>query len=88
MSEQGWHVGQAVTVVEHEADTAEPRTGGRVFGAEVAELTGIYVLVRYTHPAPAGYKSRRDQFYAKSGWRAWDGQMRWRLIPAGTGDGS
>ena len=59
---QRWRGGEAVTIVEYGPDH-RPRRGGR------------YVLVRHDNPELAGRE--RDQFYAGSGWRAMDGELRW-----------
>ena len=44
--------------------------------ATVAALQGAYIIVRYERPTLG---RRVDQFYAESGWRAWDGELRWRI---------
>lgn len=68
-----------VAVVEHDDWTREPREGGQVHVAAVAEAGKTYILVRYgTESVHAG---AMDQFYSESGWRAWDGEFRWRLVP-------
>jgi hypothetical protein len=79
-----WTPGSPCRVVEHDEQTREPKPGGIVYPARVAEVTSMYVFAAYDDPEV--YKRGRcDQFYADSGWRAWDGQLRWRLLP-GTGD--
>ena len=65
---------QDVAAVEHDDSTRQPREGGKVKLATVTQLGGIYVQVRYEGGA-------LDGFYAESGWRAWDGEFRWRLVP-------
>ena len=65
---------QDVAAVEHDDSTRQPREGGKVKLATVTQLGGIYVQVRYEGGA-------LDGFYAESGWRAWDGEFRWRLMP-------
>ena len=40
--------------------------------AVITGTEGAYIRVRYD-------TGRTDQFYADSGWRAWDGELRWRL---------
>ena len=72
--------GDRIRVVEHDEASGKPREGGRAFPGEVADTPGIYVLVNYDDRTV--YHGKRDQFYAESGWRAWDGQLRWRLMPA------
>jgi len=73
--------GQNVRVVEHDDATRLPKPGGLTFGAEVTEVTEVYVLIRYTEPSPTQWLVARDQFWRDSGWRAWDGEFRWRLVP-------
>ena len=72
--------GDRVRVVEHDEETRQPRKGGRDFPAEVTSTTSAYVYVGYDDPAV--HNGRMDCFYAESGWRAWDGELRWRLMPA------
>jgi hypothetical protein len=43
----------------------------------VTGTAGLYVQIAYDDPGPPG--RARDQFYAGSGWRAWDGELRWKL---------
>jgi hypothetical protein len=79
-----WAEGMACRVVEHDESTRKPKPEGRSFAARVDEVAGMYVMVTYDDPGV--YRpGRRDAFYADGGWRAWDGQIRWRLLP-GTGD--
>lgn len=73
-----WAEGMACRVVEHDDQTREPKPGGRVEATLVERLTGPYVQVRTG-------RWGRMSFWAASGWAAWDGQFRWRLLP-GTGD--
>lgn len=75
--------GDDVLVTEHRDGV--PRKGGRRFRAKVTEITGIYALIAYADPAATSRKT--DQFYAESGWRAWDGELRWRLMPVTAGAG-
>jgi hypothetical protein len=75
------HVGGEVVVVEQDRDTRAPKPGGRRFPAKVEAAEGIYLQVRYADKSVNGGKP--DQFYTDSGWRAWDGDLRWRLEPAG-----
>jgi hypothetical protein len=65
---------QDVAAVEHDDSTRQPLEGGRVKPASVIELGGIYVQVRYENGS-------KDAYYQESGWRAWDGVFRWRLVP-------
>lgn len=50
--------------------------------ATVVHLTGWYIIVQYAPDAvkrlglTSGY---RDTYWRGSGWRAWDGELRWRL---------
>jgi len=69
-----FHLHEEVAAVEHADSTRQPREGGKVKLATVTKLGGIYVQVRYEGGA-------LDGFYAESGWRAWDGEFRWRLMP-------
>jgi hypothetical protein len=69
--------GQRVIVVEHDDRTREPRPGGDRHPGTVLAVEGIYAQVCYDDPAANG--GRPDAFYAGSGWRAWDGEFRWRL---------
>ena len=71
-------VGDSVLVVEHDEATRTPRDGGHQFPARVVDTEGIYVQVDYEDRTIHG--GRPDPFYKSSLWRAWDGQMRWRLI--------
>lgn len=50
-----------------------------MFPAVVEALAGRYVIVRYD--GPEVFAGKADQFYAGSGWRAWDGLFCWRLMP-------
>jgi len=70
-------VGDPVVVVEHDEATRTPREGGRRLPARVVNVEGIYVQVGYEDRAVN--QGRPDVFYRDSGWRAWDGVMRWRL---------
>jgi hypothetical protein len=72
--------GDRCLVVEHVDSTRERKRGGQVFLAVVDALAGLYVIVRYDDPGVFGGKL--DQFWESSGWRAWDGWFRWRLMPA------
>jgi hypothetical protein len=74
---------QDVAVVEHDDQTRQPREGGRRFNATVTSAEGIYLAVRYNDDQQGlGVVGHRTgQFYAESGWRAWDGEFRWRLVP-------
>ncbi len=74
--------GDPVRVVEHDDASRLARPGGRIFGGEVASVTEVYVSIRYTSPAPRRRnRMATDQFWRDSGWRAWDGEFRWRLEP-------
>jgi hypothetical protein len=71
-----WTRGEAVTVVEY-GPGRRPRPDGLRFTARVTGTAGRQVLIRYDDPAAAGRQT--DQFWAESGWRAWDGEQRWKL---------
>ena len=71
-----WRRGEAVTVIEYGPDRRR-RRGGQRFTAIVTSTSGRYVLIRYDHPDVSGRD--HDQFYAESGWRAMDGELRWKL---------
>jgi hypothetical protein len=85
----GWRAGDPADVVEY-GDDRRPRPGGARFPATVEERSGPYVQVRYVRPDEpgggpwAGYPGL-DLFWAESGWRAWDGELRWHLDPRGRG---
>lgn len=70
-------VGDAVLVVEHDETTRAPRENGHRFPAHVVDTEGIYIQVTYDDPNV--HRGRPDPFYRESGWRAWDGALRWRL---------
>lgn len=69
--------GDEVRIVEHDDATRQPREGGEVIPATVFRVTdgSAYVQVRTER---YGLLS----FWRDSGWHAWDGEFRWRLIPA------
>jgi hypothetical protein len=69
---------QEVAVVEHDDSTRQPREGGKVHYATVTDVTKAYIIVSYHDRTVFGGK--RDQFWNGSGWRAWDGWFRWRLV--------
>lgn len=70
-------VGDQVTVVEHDQNTREPLELGARYPAKVMKVEGLYVQLRYDNPRINS--NNPDVFYAESGWRAWDGQLRWRI---------
>ena len=74
-----WTIGQPCRVVEHDEATMQPLEGGRSIPARVERVEGAYVLVAEEGATGLG------RFWAESGWWAWDGQLRWRLLP---GDGT
>ena len=78
-------MGDEVIAVEHDDQTRRPRPDGRRFPAHVVQEGGIYAQVRYDDGQLNG--GRHDAFYQESGWRAWDGEFRWRLEPV-TGQSS
>jgi hypothetical protein len=63
--------GERVRAVDH-VGTHPP------FEGLIAALSKAYVQVAYDDP-DAGYGGRTDTYFAGSGWRAWDGEKRWRL---------
>lgn len=77
MADRALKVGDPVFVVEHDEATRAPREGGRRYPARVVGTEGIYIQVDYEDQTVN--RGRPDAFYAESGWRAWDGVMRWRL---------
>lgn len=77
--------GDRVRIVEHIDSTRQPRPGGKVIPATVTDLPGIYVMA--LPDEGHGVRVKPDQFYAESGWRAWDGEFRWRLLPT-NGEGA
>lgn len=78
-------VGDPVVVVEHDEATRAPREGGRRYPARVVDDFGggesIYIHIVYEDRSLN--RGRPDVFYRDSGWRAWDGAMRWRLTTEG-----
>lgn len=80
MAEQTLKAGDRVVVVEHDEATRTPREGGRRHPGRVVKTEGIYVQVDYDDRTVNG--GRTDLFYGESGWRAWDGAMRWRVATA------
>lgn len=69
--------GDEVRVVEHDDSTRQPKPGGDVLQAKVVKVSEAYVFVRLGD-------GESDAFWRETGWRAWDGEMRWRLeLPAG-----
>jgi hypothetical protein len=67
--------GDRVRVVEHDDSTRQPRDGGRVYEATVEVAGNAYVQARLDD-------GKLRDFYQGSGWLAWDGLFRWRLMPA------
>lgn len=67
-------------VVEHHDQTRQPREGGQVLPATITKAEGLYVTAVIGGDSElAGHK---EQFWAESGWTAWTGNFRWRLLPA------
>jgi hypothetical protein len=60
-------VGQEILIADVEG-TCPPEPG------VIVELTVVYAIISHAGNA-------RDPFYRTSGWRAWDGELRWRLLP-------
>jgi hypothetical protein len=75
-----WKSGDRCQVVEHDDATRQPKPGGRVLPATVTGVNGACVAVK---AESAGSISVLGPlyFYADSGWHAWDGEFRWRLLP-------
>ncbi len=72
-----FEVGQAVIAVEHDERTRRPKDGNPLtYRGRVRGILGVCVIVKYDESGLG------DQFYLESGWRSWDGAMRWRLQPA------
>jgi hypothetical protein len=78
-----WRQGEPVIAVEYGPDR-RPKPGGLRFAATVVATPGPYVIVRYADPAETGRDT--DQFYADRGWRAHDGELRWKLRKRGQGE--
>lgn len=82
MSGTEWREGMPCRVVEHVDSTRKPRQGGQVLSAIVLQANESYVRARVEMP---GGPNRDASFWSESGWTAWDGSFRWRLLPV-TGD--
>jgi hypothetical protein len=65
---------QDVAAVEHVDSTRQPREGGEVLRGTVAATSASYVRVRFED-------GRTASFWQESGWTAWDGWFRWRIVP-------
>lgn len=74
-----WQTGQEVIVLEHDDATRQPRPGGRAYQAVVTKVGGPYVRAEFSDPDWPG-KAVAMAFWADSGWAAWDGVFRWRLV--------
>jgi len=72
----GWEPGQRAQVVEHDGQTRRPREGGQVLDVTVKAVMGAYVFADVPGLGATG------QFWRESGWTAWDGEFRWRLVHA------
>ena len=83
MTAPDWKPGDRCRVVEHDDATRQPKPGGKVLPATVTGLSGIYVIAEAEVGGSLGVQGPLS-FYAESGWKAWDGEFRWRLLP---GDG-
>lgn len=70
--------GDRVVAVEYRLDGS--RTGREYPGWVETGPTTLFgiVGVRYDDPALNG-RNLTDPYYGRSGWRAWDGELRWRL---------
>lgn len=80
-----WKPGDRCRVVEHDDATRQPKQGGRVLPATVTGVNGPYVAVKAEGGGSIGILGPL-YFWGESGWTAWDGEFRWRLLP-GTGEG-
>lgn len=65
--------GDQVDIVETTED-GRRKPGGMVIAGRVVGVTGWIIAVK--HPG-----HRADPFYTDTGWRAFDGEKRWRLAP-------
>lgn len=74
-----WKTGDRVVVTEHDDATRQPKPGGAAYPGVVESTPGIYVNVRTD-------SGSRMSFYQDSGWHAWDGAFRWRILPPGNGE--
>lgn len=72
-----WEAGQECLLVEHDDATRRPREGGEVIRAMVTLVTGLYVRAVCLDGSLAG---EAFQVWASSGWTAWDGWFKWRLL--------
>lgn len=71
-----WQAGQRVRAVQQQG----PWGPAGPYPGTVAEVTGAYVNVRYDDDSIMAHTpSGLDTFWEDSGWRAWDGETRWRL---------
>jgi hypothetical protein len=70
-----WHEGQQARVVECVDATRKPMEGGAVYPAEVLKVVGPYVIAEIPD------FGQTAAFWVQSGWTAWDGMFRWRLMP-------
>ena len=75
-----WVPGMTARIVEHNDLTREPRQDGEVMSAQILKAEGLYVRARVLDGSHAGEAAT---FWASSGWTAWDGSFRWRLLPVG-----
>lgn len=71
--------GDRVRIVEHNDDTREPKPGGKVREGTVTAVNGLYAVAKYEDHWGGGKVTA--SFYRESGWAAWDGEFRWRLLP-------
>lgn len=74
-----WRVGDTAEVVEHDDQTRQPRPGGMRMQCTVTAVSRCYVLVEFPGYGNIALGQKTDQFWRDSGWRAWDGEFRWRL---------
>jgi hypothetical protein len=75
-----WTEGERCRIVEHYDSTRQPVENGEVIPATVTSVAGLYVSAL---PNEAGRVRKPVTFWAGSGWTAWDGMFRWRLIRDG-----
>lgn len=81
-----WAEGERVLVVEHDDSTRRPKENGTVLQGTVFSASGAYVLVQFDLPGHL-VAAHQAQFWAESGWEAWTGWFRWRLVKTGEEEG-
>jgi hypothetical protein len=81
-----WKGGDSCRVIEHDEATRQPKPDGRVLPATVTDVNGTYVAVAVEVGGSLVFQGP-VYFYAESGWKAWDGEFRWRLMPGAEATG-